>query len=375
MAFLVVRNRPNLHALFVRSKSTKKRKIPQLLLRHSNRSDDKFLYSFKIVQIADIHLGEAEDQVWGPEQDHKTWIVLENVLTTEKPDLIVLSGDQLTGNDCDANATAYYQLLGQKLTAYGTPWAMIFGNHDDSPFEGLDPLSGEVVRLVPAKTNRSQLVQSHREFDLSMTEEGPPDVFGVSNYWLDLYAPENAAEMKAVAARLLLLDSGGGSLEQRIDQSQVNWFWQTNTANHLPVFAFQHIPASFKDFHFVDGRCVGQNGENGLAPIQYDAGIVQTLKDAGNVHWLAVGHNHGDDYCCRLPRDSNSTHSNDAARLHVCFGRHSGYGGYGRWDRGARTYQIYFDKDASLLEWRSWVRLESGEIIDRYNHTVGYNAE
>jgi hypothetical protein len=42
--------------------------------------------------IADIHLGEAQDTDWGPQQDWKTWNLLDKILLKWKhPDLIVLS--------------------------------------------------------------------------------------------------------------------------------------------------------------------------------------------------------------------------------------------------------------------------------------------
>jgi Calcineurin-like phosphoesterase len=83
---------------------------------------------FKILQLTDIHLGEAANTDWGPRQDTKTWHLLDRVIRMEKPDLIVLSGDQLTANNVDANATVYYKLLGQHLSYYGVPWAMVCGN-------------------------------------------------------------------------------------------------------------------------------------------------------------------------------------------------------------------------------------------------------
>lgn len=54
--------------------------------------------------------------------------------------------------------------------------------------------------------------------------------------------------------------------------------------------------------------------------------------------------------------------------LHVCFGRHSGYGGYGTWGKGARVFRIEIDQNNStFMAWSSWVRMESGEIVDRYS--------
>merc|ERR1740117_1890338 len=49
---------------------------------------------FKVLQLADLHLGEDFGGTWGPEQDRKTLEAVEKVLISEKPDLVVFSGDQ-----------------------------------------------------------------------------------------------------------------------------------------------------------------------------------------------------------------------------------------------------------------------------------------
>jgi hypothetical protein len=79
-----------------------------------------------------------------------------------------------------------------------------------------------------------------------------------------------------------------------------------------------------------------------------------------------------------------STTTSRSVPLHLCFGRHSGYGGYGTWDRGARVYEITLqpnDNDDAIddaiddattnvrrhtITWNSWVRLENGTITDVY---------
>merc|ERR1712008_136624 len=122
------------------------------------------------------------------------------------------------------------------------------------------------------------------------------------------------------------LDIGGGALRQAIDDDQIEWFReQAAKTTKVPAVAFQHIPTW--QHEYVDGTCVGYQGEevNGL---EYDGGIVDAMIESGRFHFLAVGHNHGNDYCCPYSNDDNNN-SND---LYLCYGRHSGYGGYGNWD-------------------------------------------
>lgn len=317
-------------------------------------STDPTALTFRILQVTDIHLGEAPDTDWGPEQDRKTWSVLDAVINAENPDLIVLSGDQLTANNVDANATVYYEALADHLNQYNVPWAMTFGNHDDSDLE-------KDGTTYPAKTSREELLRTHQRYRLSLSQRGPVNITGVSNYWLDVHLPDDEGE-ESVGAKMVFFDSGGGSIEKQVDQSQIQWFLETKPSHQassptIPIVAFQHIPSTIEQFQYRDGQCSGLSEDDGVAPLTYDAGIVEVLMDEGNVQFLAVGHDHGNGYCCH---HSNST-------LHLCYDRHSGYGGYGGWDKGARVYRLLVDgASRRYLGWSSHVRLESGEIVDEY---------
>lgn len=55
---------------------------------------------FKIIQFADIHYGEGEETTWGPIQDIESTQVMKMVLNQEyDANLVVFSGDQITGNN------------------------------------------------------------------------------------------------------------------------------------------------------------------------------------------------------------------------------------------------------------------------------------
>jgi hypothetical protein len=297
--------------------------------------------SFKILQLTDLHLGEDPDTDWAPAADQKTFSLLRKLIKVENPDLIVLGGDQLTGNNVDENATVYYDLLADLLESFSIPYALIFGNHDDMDLEVRLPNDSLVIK--PAKTSRRQLLRSDQRHAHSLVQEGPSHVFGVSNYMLSVYQGDN------VKLQVVLLDSGGGSLPQEIVQSQLDWYQSQRLAG-VDAVAFQHIPTH--QFQFANNKtCKGYKGED-ITPLESDpVGEVSVL----DVHFLAVGHNHGNSYCC--PRSDN---------LHVCFGRHSGYGGYGHWDKGGRVFEI-MALDDNAVEWRSWVRMESGHVMDEYN--------
>lgn len=61
---------------------------------------------------------------------------------------------------------------------------------------------------------------------------------------------------------------------------------------------------------------------------------------------MFVGHDHGNDWCC------------PHKKMWLCYGRHTGYGGYGDWARGARIIEI-MDQPFAL---KSWIRMEDGFV-------------
>ncbi|KAG7369479.1 calcineurin-like phosphoesterase [Nitzschia inconspicua] len=363
--------------------------------------------TFQIMHLTDMHLGEAEDTDWGPFQDYQTWRLLDALLSYECPDLIVLGGDQITANNCLHNCTEYYRLLGMYLSQHGIPWATVLGNHDDMAYEVPNNENyTTTTKTIPHSYNRRDLLQIDASFDLSLTQLGPTHVTGAGNYVLQVLD----SFQQAPALEIYFLDSGGGTLPEAVDTSQIHWLQQQLSRSTLPAVAFQHIPTSAHEFHdsiapeATSSSCMGYHGD-AVDPIQDSDDLVDALIQSGRFHFLAVGHNHGNDYCCCSHQQYGSNSSNETANnnnnnthcMYFCFGRHSGYGGYGHWQRGARMYEIQLERPVETAtrsreeenvqekfessssndgsdrfnggtRWRSWVRLQSGVIIDFFDY-------
>ncbi|KAI2496688.1 acid phosphatase [Fragilaria crotonensis] len=195
---------------------------------------------FKILQLTDLHLGEAPSSDWGPEADRKTLALIRALTEFESPDLIVLGGDQITANNIDANATVYYDLIDEVFESLAIPYAIIFGNHDDADLELRLPNGTDMT--IPAKTSRHQL-----------NDEGD------------------------VALQIVFLDSGGGSLPQKVGYSQLETWYRSERLDGVDAVGFQHIPT--QEFQFDNLTCTGFQGE-GIAPLEFDrVGEVSVLGD------------------------------------------------------------------------------------------------
>jgi hypothetical protein len=104
---------------------------------------------FKIVQISDTHMvtgvGVCKDAIdaYGnnlpeSEADPRTVEFIGNILDVEKPDLVILTGDQLHHDIADSQ-TALFKVVAP-IIERSIPFAAVFGNHDS---EGINALSRE----------------------------------------------------------------------------------------------------------------------------------------------------------------------------------------------------------------------------------------
>lgn len=73
----------------------------------------------------------AEDCEWGPLQDTRSEKVMHKILTAESPQLVVLNGDLITGEDTfPHNSSLYVDHIVRPMVQRGFPWASTYGNHD-----------------------------------------------------------------------------------------------------------------------------------------------------------------------------------------------------------------------------------------------------
>ena len=85
------------------------------------------------------------------------------------------------------------------------------------------------------------------------------------------------------------------------------------------------------------------------------------------------GHDHGDTWCYRwdqlLPGMTVAGNG-----INLCFGQHSGYGGYGNWIREARQVLV---AESQLRDHvvDTWIRLEDGSVVGSVSLNSTYNED
>ncbi|KAK4896752.1 hypothetical protein LTR27_005346 [Elasticomyces elasticus] len=346
--------------------------------------------TFQLAVFEDLHYGEAEDLVWGPQQDVNSTRVMDSILDNETPQLVVLNGDLITGeNTYKRNSSYHVNEIVQPLLDRNLLWASTYGNHD-SDFN----------------LSRRDILKREQKWPNALTRQDvSTSSSGVSNYWLPVYPSSGSAKKPELL--LWFFDSRGGNYYQQttasgnsvpqenwVDQTAVDWFTSTRThlrskyGRDIPSLAFVHIPVnamlafqqSQNDNGVRPNYEPGINDDDPLAQQGYTAGqgsatndddpvytyngedipFMQALLDTPNLMAVFSGHDHGDDWCfkwdTKLPGMNLTGNGID-----LCFGRHTGYGGYGSWERGSRQILVT-KKMLKRKAVETWVRLEGGAV-------------
>jgi 3',5'-cyclic AMP phosphodiesterase CpdA len=292
--------------------------------------------TFTIVQLTDVHWNNGEDA------DLRARTLIESVLDAETPDLVVLTGDTVEGSAARDPADACRQTLAP-IETRGLPWAVVFGNHDD---EGI--------------LSREQLFAVQRASPLCLTERGPRNVTGVGNYALRV----TSASAGSLAAALYFLDSNAYDARGLgdyawIGHDQIDWYRRTSrrlaaeyaavtTGQRLPALAFFHIPLPEYEEVWRTRTCRGHRGEPVCGP-PVNSGFFTALVEAGDVMGTFVGHDHVNDF------------EGELHGIRLCYGRATGYSGYGLEDfeRGARIIRLREGRRA----FETWIRLADGSVL------------
>ncbi|KAK3698559.1 hypothetical protein LTR37_016886 [Vermiconidia calcicola] len=330
---------------------------------------------FKILQLADLHLstgiGTCRDAIGVNdkpstqcEADPRTLEFIETILDDEKPDLVILSGDQVEGPAAPDTQTAIFKALAP-LIERGIPYAAIFGNHDDESAKSL---------------SRAQQMSLMQTLPFSLSEPGPGDVDGVGNSYIEVLAPSQAQHS---ALTIYMLDSHALSPDEKkykgydwVKPSQIEWFTATAQSlkkqhakySHIHLdMAFLHIPLpELGDKENL--RVQGGSWLEGVTAPAYNSHFHDALVEEGVVA-VGFGHDHVNDYC-GLHRSSDPDSGSHGHRgPWMCYAGASGFGGYagyGGFHRRVRVWEL--DTNAGRL--RTWKRVECcseqerGEKVD-----------
>jgi hypothetical protein len=126
---------------------------------------------------------------------------MNTVLDSESPQLVVLNGDLITGeNTYLPNSSHYVDEIVQPLVQRNLAWASTYGNHDSN-----------------YNLSRQGIFEREHRYPNSLTGNMVPgDSAGVSNYFLEIFA----SDIRKVTPEVILwfFDSRGGNEFQKLDK-------------------------------------------------------------------------------------------------------------------------------------------------------------
>ncbi|KAJ6442266.1 Metallophosphoesterase domain protein [Purpureocillium lavendulum] len=328
---------------------------------------------FKIMQIADLHLsngvGECREAVPNSyrdgkcEADPRTLEFVVKMLDEEKPDFVVLGGDQVNGDtapDAPTQAIFKYATL---LAERKIPHAGIFGNHDDE-----------------ATMSRARQMALMETLPYSLSQAGPADVDGTGNYYIEVLARGGSDHS---ALTIYFFDTHAYSPNERkypgydwVKPSQIQWFKKTTASlkrshaeyshGHMDI-AFIHIPMT--EYANPELPRVGEWREGVTAPV-YNSGFRDALVEEGIV-MVSAGHDHCNDYCLlSLNGDPDpEKHKPLTPALWMCYAGGIGFGGYAGYGDYVRRVRL-FEVDTNIGRILTWKRLEHGDTKSRIDQQI-----
>lgn len=289
----------------------------------------------KIVQFTDIHykMHQLEDS-------HQSVLLMDHVLKEEKPDLVIYTGD-LT--DSKGAIKAVDDILSVPAK-YNIPFAVVFGNHDDS-FE----------------YSRQQL------YDHIQKKKGALMPVRVCDESPDYVIPVKSSNSDEVKSLLYLIDSHAYTVIDEIGgydwihDNQIAWYRQVgmkyaemNAGKPLPSLAFFHIPIpEFREALRDDSnRFFGVKAE-GIACPKLNSGFFTAVRERGDVMGIFVGHDHNNDYAV-MYKD-----------VLLAYGRYSGGNtAYNDIANGCRIIELQQDE----RKFESYIRLGNDEIESKITY-------
>jgi hypothetical protein len=120
---------------------------------------------FKIVQLTDLHFQ------YNSYRSDSVLVLMKNVITNEKPDLIILTGDLV----CSKDTRLAWMSFCKVLIEAKIPWAVILGNHD-----------------VEYELTGEQILETIVGMPYNLTVNEPENIGGNGNYVLEIQSSKSS---------------------------------------------------------------------------------------------------------------------------------------------------------------------------------------
>jgi len=242
---------------------------------------------YRMLLLADTQLDGSPGRV------HKTLKLIETLVDSVKPDLIVTLGDNAEWIYSDVMA----KKLVKKYESFNIPYAITLGNHDSEGRKG----RGWYGNFYESAPN-------------SLFRYGPSNIHGVGNYSVLLKDEEGN-----IIYDLIMMDSNvrrnypDGEGYDFIHRDQIEWYkwnvkgvssakygtFQPESGKVVPSICFFHIPLveygdavkAIKNGKIDSTKVIGEVRE-GVASAKVNSGLFDVMKEMKSTTHVFVGHDH-----------------------------------------------------------------------------------
>ena len=299
---------------------------------------------FRLLMLSDLH--------YAPDRDARTIRLMEMLLDSQKPDFVMLGGDNTTGK---ATKEEFLTLLGDiaaPMEKRGIPWAHVFGNHDISPDVSKEYQQGE-----------------YEKYAHCLSKAGQENLPGVGNYFLPvlgqngdplfgLWALDSHQDFETPSVKIDFNDNVYWNLllPSRMNAGS-DWEFvrfvaiEKSLERKLPSLMFLHIPLPEFNALVKNANRTGTTGEYNetVSCSELNSGLFAAVLQRGDVKGIFAGHDH------------NNTFDGTYCGIRMGFDGSAGYHAYGMKAcdpsgdrerlRGGRIFDIYTN-DPEKIETR-----------------------
>jgi len=354
--------------------------------------------NFRIMQVSDIQDGTFLTPA--------TKKFIKEVVIDAQPDLIVLTGDNISAGSASLGIEAVDKLLVKTainnymsvFEEIGIPVAVTFGNHD-----------------AEEKVSKEYQMEVYTSYDCCVAIDEGEALYGCGTYNLPIYSSADAGK---IAYNLWMIDSNmyddvNGGYDY-VHQDQLDWYVKTsnelkaqNGGKVVPSMMFQHIivneiydviievPESEKDnyeyvaeehddgtvtYHAIKNEVLRTGVINELpCPPTVNGGQFETVVNQGDVVAMFFGHDH------------KNTFEVEYKGVDLVNTPTAGFGSYGDYGRGVRIIDInetstdykteiieyvdfYADDQAMLAQYDLYANESSvGQVLAAFFKTIWYS--
>jgi len=243
--------------------------------------------AFKILVISDLH--------YTPVPDIHGIALTEQLIDTERPDLVIVTGDCLSGKECESPQDVRTAIghVAAAMEKKRVPWAITFGNHDQEHFP-------------KTNLNKEAVLAEYAAHPHNLNAGYVRGLTGAGNKHLLIWNSSGTRPVYCV----WLLDSNEYVTEGKttyydwVHADQIHWYYRTSIelekqfGGKIPGLMFFHIPLREFNEMVNQAKIIGARHEP-EAPSPINSGLFAAVLERGDVRGIYCGHDHTNNYVGR----------------------------------------------------------------------------